>query len=135
MLDEKKRTSTCSFADEIARISIEEYHRLCPDALLGSYKQTVLSTILCENLDDHSLKILSFGVGTKYMKYHFVDHKTNKLSQQHLKFLHFLSIFCQSTQHHPFTSFLGHWSPETTFLSVALKLHPMEEKLTLITVL
>jgi hypothetical protein len=84
---EKKRTSTCSFADEIARISIEEYHRLCPDALLGSYKQTVLSTILCENLDDHSLKIISFGVGTKYMKYHFVDHKTNKLSQQHLKCL------------------------------------------------
>lgn len=85
---EKKRTSSCLFADEIARISIHEYQKLCPVSLRESYQQTVLSTIILENIDsqdDHSrLQVISFGVGTKYMKYRYHNIQTKKLSKQYL---------------------------------------------------
>jgi hypothetical protein len=81
---EKKRVSTCAFADSIARLSLNEYQRICPPTIRDSYRQTVLSSILIENMDLHSLELISFGVGTKYMKHRYVDSKTRKLSSQHL---------------------------------------------------
>jgi double-stranded RNA-specific adenosine deaminase len=63
---EKDRTSSCGFADEIARLSATKFEECCPTALRASYKQTVLAAILIHSTK-RGLQVASLGVGTKVL--------------------------------------------------------------------
>jgi hypothetical protein len=62
---EKRRTSTCQFADRVARLSIDHYHSLIPEE--KRLQQTCVATIIAHNLKDGSLQVLSMGAGTKFL--------------------------------------------------------------------
>jgi hypothetical protein len=72
---ESNRFSTCSFADEISKIAIEHYKKRCHYDL--NFKQTVLAAIILQvpTLDGFTLKVLSFGVGTKIIPIHLSSSK------------------------------------------------------------
>ena len=63
---EKQRTSTCSFADRLALLSIAEYKRRRGSSTFDGI-QTVLASILVFDSSADVLKVLSFGVGTKVL--------------------------------------------------------------------
>ena len=62
---EKRRTSSCAFADRVARLSIDHYRQIVP--LEQQLPQTCLSAIVSHNSEDGSLHVLSMGVGTKFL--------------------------------------------------------------------
>ncbi|EKX38979.1 hypothetical protein GUITHDRAFT_165055, partial [Guillardia theta CCMP2712] len=67
---EKSRTSTCSFADRVARASIQEYLRVTNKTRWESSMQTVtaqmvLAAFLLHDSKDDSLLVVSLGTGTK----------------------------------------------------------------------
>lgn len=67
---EKRRTSTCQFADLIAKRSITTFREKCPPGLLDSIKQTVVAAIiLCyaDKSPEDALKVVALGVGTKFL--------------------------------------------------------------------
>jgi double-stranded RNA-specific adenosine deaminase len=66
---EKKRESSCSWADRVSTITLDAYQQQCPEQLLRSYErqQTVLSSILVHNSIDDVLQVVSLGVGTKIL--------------------------------------------------------------------
>ncbi len=75
---EKKRTSTCTFADRIAKASIEEYKRRRGHATFEGV-QTVLAAILVHNAIDDDLQVVSFGVGTKILQERLSENDFNGL--------------------------------------------------------
>lgn len=79
---EKNRKSSCSFADRVAHLAIDEYRRYCPADV--HYQQTVLSAFLVEirseeqnkypcNQLNSDLFVVAFGVGTKVPGYEQKD--------------------------------------------------------------
>ena len=64
---EKRRTGTCSFADRVATLSIEQYCATIPKKFRESQKQTCLATILAHFRDADTLQVLALGVGTKFL--------------------------------------------------------------------
>ena len=80
---EEDRVSSCSFADRIARLSVDFFRRNCPPDLLQSYKQTVVSTIILSqqisttNPVSVELTVISMGVGTKVLPYALVCEDDN----------------------------------------------------------
>jgi len=60
---EKKRTSSCGFADEVARRAIATYNETCP--LKDSYAQTVLAAFIIQGPGNEDLEVVALGVGTK----------------------------------------------------------------------
>ena len=88
---ESNRVASCLFADRIAQLSIAEYKSQCSSDIQDSYKQTVLAAffiqrsyteksavvskpmkyhhdmMIASTLDEESLEIVSFGVGTKVL--------------------------------------------------------------------
>lgn len=88
---EASRISSCAFADAVAGLSLQTYRSLCPEDLLRSYNQTVMSAFLVQNEDmsTHAeyrfpLTVVSIGVGTKFLPWNVLcDNKT-----QHVKLRH-----------------------------------------------
>jgi double-stranded RNA-specific adenosine deaminase len=69
---EADRIASCTFADKVARCSLDFYGRHCPAELRASYKQTVVATILVRTEDTSgivTLQVVSMGVGTKVLPY------------------------------------------------------------------
>jgi double-stranded RNA-specific adenosine deaminase len=62
---ESNRTSSCLFADEVAKLCIETYRKICPEDIC--YSQTVIAGIVMENQLEQSLRVVSLGVGTKFL--------------------------------------------------------------------
>lgn len=76
---EKKRVSSCSFADTVAQLSIEAYKQTFPALIRQQYDQTVLAVVLLQvpvpisvtesdkgdELTRSQLIVVSLGVGTK----------------------------------------------------------------------
>ena len=84
---EKRRVGTCSFADRIAHISLQEYRRRIPLAVRQRQPRTVVSTIVAffapERIENHDknddshdkkeeddgyLQVMGLGVGTKFLQ-------------------------------------------------------------------
>jgi hypothetical protein len=76
---EKRRTSTCPFADRIASLSIEQYHKVVPTELRPSH--TCLATIVAYCASNSTLRVLGLGVGTKFLSEEFLSDES--LSGQH----------------------------------------------------
>jgi hypothetical protein len=70
---EKRRTSTCKFADRVAKLSIEYYKVVIPEA--DRPPQTCMATIVAHFADDGSLKVLSMGVGTKFLSTEIIEQE------------------------------------------------------------
>lgn len=86
---EHERISSCSFADHVARLSIEEFRRNCPIDI--DYRQTVLSSILLRDVRDHvstksAVKVVAFGVGTKAIAY--TDFRRENFSRDLIRDCH-----------------------------------------------
>jgi double-stranded RNA-specific adenosine deaminase len=62
---EKRRTSTCLFADQVARVSIDHYRRMVPKE--QRLPQTCLAAIVAHYKNDGHLQVLSMGAGTKFL--------------------------------------------------------------------
>jgi double-stranded RNA-specific adenosine deaminase len=62
---EKRRTSTCRFADRVAKISVDHYKMTIPAEERPS--QTCVATIVIYDSNDRSLRVMSMGVGTKFL--------------------------------------------------------------------
>ena len=76
---EKRRTSTCKFADRVARLSIEYYKNTIPES--DRPPQTCMATIVAHFRDEGNvLKVLGMGVGTK-----FLSHQVLQQEQLHSK--------------------------------------------------
>jgi hypothetical protein len=60
---EKRRTSTCKFADRVARISVEHYRKIIPEE--DRPRQTCMATIVSHYKGN--LRVQSMGVGTKFL--------------------------------------------------------------------
>jgi hypothetical protein len=67
---EKRRISTCVFADRIARASIDTFLAKVPQDWTHENKQICLASFVAhfnDRNDDDNLKVLAFGVGTKFL--------------------------------------------------------------------
>ena len=64
---EKRRTSTCSFADRIAHVSVEHYQKVVPWSFRHKQKQTCVATILAHDCVTKELRVVAMGVGTKFL--------------------------------------------------------------------
>lgn len=66
---EKRRPSTCRFADRVARLSVDHYHRIVPQFYRDEQKQSVVATIVAHDATkaDNNLTVLAMGVGTKFL--------------------------------------------------------------------
>ena len=62
-LAEKRRTSTCKFADRVAQLSIDYYYRYVPKSQRPP--QTCIATIVAHFRGQ--LHLISMGVGTKFL--------------------------------------------------------------------
>eukprot|EP00938_MAST-03A_sp_MAST-3A-sp1_P005400 g5400.t1 len=63
--EKRRKRSTCAFADEIAKRSIDLFERVGDDLAPSKRKsQTVMSTF-CATIGEKTIKVLSMGVGTK----------------------------------------------------------------------
>jgi hypothetical protein len=67
---EKRRTSTCIFADRVAQTSIQAFRTQVPKDWVRENKQICLASFVAhfnDRNDDDNLKVLAFGVGTKFL--------------------------------------------------------------------
>lgn len=64
---EKRRTSTCSFADRVASTSVDHYCTIVPSSFRESQRQTCLATIVAHCRHSDTLRVLAMGVGTKFL--------------------------------------------------------------------
>ena len=62
---EKQRTSTCAFADRIAKLSIDHYRTCVPLEYQQQQRQICLSTIVLQRED--RLEVVAMGVGNKFL--------------------------------------------------------------------
>ena len=98
---ESNRVASCLFADRIAQLSIAEYKSCCSSDVQDSYKQTVLAAffiqrnnnseiiiapepiecahnlMMATTLEEESLQIVSFGVGTKVLSQEKIFNELN----------------------------------------------------------
>jgi len=101
---EKKRTSSCSFADRVSLLSIDFYELHCPADIKREMKQTVIASFVvqypADTEDDamHAqmprlksrLQVASLGVGTKVLPAHLVelhDEKGERVRDLHAEVL------------------------------------------------
>jgi hypothetical protein len=61
---EKRRTSSCRFADRVAQVSVQHYHRTVP---LRDEKTCVATIVAHDSHNSDSLVVLAMGVGTKFL--------------------------------------------------------------------
>jgi hypothetical protein len=59
---EKRRTSTCEFADRVAQVSVDQFNRIPEDERPS---KTCMAAIVAHC--DGELRVMSMGVGTKFM--------------------------------------------------------------------
>lgn len=64
---ESERLSSCLFADKVASLSIRAFSDNCPEEIKSKYKQTVLSAFIILDSSTSEMKVISFGVGTKFL--------------------------------------------------------------------
>jgi double-stranded RNA-specific adenosine deaminase len=64
---EKRRTSTCAFADRIAQLSVDHYHMVVPESFRHEQKQTCVATIVAHHGLTKELRVIAMGVGTKFL--------------------------------------------------------------------
>jgi Adenosine-deaminase (editase) domain len=81
-LAEKRRTSTCAFANRVARISIDHYQRHVPMAFRCTQKQTCLSTLVAHEKETNELHVLAMGVGTKFLTQQTLQLELEEQHQQ-----------------------------------------------------
>ena len=62
---EKRRTSTCRFADRVAKVSVDHYKMTVP--IDERPPQTCVATIVIHDSNDCTLHVMSMGVGTKFL--------------------------------------------------------------------
>lgn len=74
---EKDRISTCSFADRIARLVIDEFQRRSPPDGSLTYAQTVLAGVVVKCAPVADLRVVSLGVGTKFVREPHPDNARN----------------------------------------------------------
>ena len=72
---EKRRTSTCIFADRVAQLSVSHYQATIP--LSERAPQTCIATILAHNSFTGNLFVLSMGVGTKFLSERCLRRETD----------------------------------------------------------
>ena len=65
---EKRRTSSCAFADAVAEAVIKAYRRHCPAELVAAYRQTVLAGFVLLDRASGELRVVGLGVGTKFVQ-------------------------------------------------------------------
>eukprot|EP00892_Ulva_mutabilis_P007188 jgi/Ulvmu1/4841/UM020_0127.1 len=73
---EKKRTSTCAFADRIATAAITKYRQVVPSGLFSD-QQTVMAAFVGHDRTTDELSVLAIGVGTKFMPQTAIDADSN----------------------------------------------------------
>lgn len=73
---EKRRTSSCAFADRIAQVSVEHYHKVVPLSFRKDQKQTCVATIVAHNCVTKELRVLAMGVGTKFLSNSTLSEET-----------------------------------------------------------
>ena len=61
-LAEKRRSATCPFADRVAKVSVDQFHRL-PEA--DRPDKTCVATIVAHQ--NGNLRVLGMGIGTKFL--------------------------------------------------------------------
>ncbi len=64
---EKRRTSTCQFADAIATVSVNAYRSCVSESFREHQKQTCMATIVAHFDSDGHLQVMAMGVGTKFL--------------------------------------------------------------------
>ena len=64
---EKRRTSTCRFADAIATVSVNAYRSCVSESFREHQKQTCMATIVAHFDSDGHLQVMALGVGTKFL--------------------------------------------------------------------
>ena len=65
---EKRRTSTCRFADRVARISVDKYHELeRQNPSDATDRFACVASIVAHMRGDDRLVVLAMGVGTKFL--------------------------------------------------------------------
>lgn len=64
---EKRRTATCSFANRVARISVDHYRHHVPRSYQEAQEHTCIATIVLSCDDDDALQVIAMGVGTKFL--------------------------------------------------------------------
>lgn len=64
---EKRRTSTCGFADRIAQLSLDTYRSSVPQSFQEQQKQTCVATIVAHFGTDGHLQGMGLGAGTKFL--------------------------------------------------------------------
>jgi double-stranded RNA-specific adenosine deaminase len=86
---EKRRTATCAFADRIAQLSVDHYK-----ARLGDRASplTCVSAMVAHVSETDSLRVISMGVGTKFLK--FTELKDDHPYGSRLRDMH-AEILCQ----------------------------------------
>lgn len=62
---EKRRTSTCRFADRVAQLSVDHYKRVIPEN--DRPPQTCVAAIVAHDAIDGSLTVMGMGIGTKFL--------------------------------------------------------------------
>jgi hypothetical protein len=63
---EKRRISTCPFADRVAEISVDRYRQLVPSEYRQA-QQACLATFVAHEADSDRLWVIALGVGTKFL--------------------------------------------------------------------
>lgn len=64
---EKRRVATCTFADRVAQVSIDTYHRVVSEK--DRPPHTCLATIVAHDVNDGgNLMVVGLGVGTKFLE-------------------------------------------------------------------
>jgi Adenosine-deaminase (editase) domain len=66
-LAEKRRTSTCAFANRVARLSIDHYNRHVDIAFRRTQQQTCVATLVAHEVETNALYVIAMGVGTKFL--------------------------------------------------------------------
>lgn len=64
---EKRRSSTCRFADAIATVSVDAYRACVSESFRERQKQTCMATIVAHFASDGHLQVMGLGVGTKFL--------------------------------------------------------------------
>ncbi|CAB9525304.1 stranded RNA-specific editase B2 [Seminavis robusta] len=81
---EKRRTSTCRFADRIAQFCVQHFKQHIPSSFREEQKQTCLAAIVAfvegndnnsEELDNGCIYMLGMGVGTKFLPNELLDEE------------------------------------------------------------
>jgi hypothetical protein len=73
---EKRRTSTCRFADRVAALSIQAYRQRIPLAYQAAQPYTCIATVVAHCAKHDHLQVVSLGVGTKFLSHATLQDET-----------------------------------------------------------